>query len=70
MSEFAPPDESPQFLGGRGVWALPSVVVMLLSSTKAKNITGRKFLSVFTGARGTDLPPPFFLTFCLQIYFQ
>ena len=23
-----------------------------------------------TGARGTDLPPPFFLTFCLQIYFQ
>ena len=22
-----------------------------------------------TGARGTDLPPPFFLTFCLQIYF-
>jgi hypothetical protein len=23
-----------------------------------------------TGARGTDLPPPLFLTFCLQIYFQ
>ena len=23
-----------------------------------------------TGARGTDLPPTFFLTFCLQIYFQ
>jgi len=24
-----------------------------------------------TGVRGTDLsPPPFFLTFCLQIYFQ
>ena len=23
-----------------------------------------------TGARGTDLPPPFFLTFCFQIYFQ
>jgi hypothetical protein len=23
-----------------------------------------------TGARGTNLPPPFFLTFCLQIYFQ
>ena len=23
-----------------------------------------------TGARGTDLPPPFFLTFGLQIYFQ
>jgi hypothetical protein len=22
------------------------------------------------GAHGTDLPPPFFLTFCLQIYFQ
>jgi hypothetical protein len=23
-----------------------------------------------TGARGTDLSHPFFLTFCLQIYFQ
>ena len=23
-----------------------------------------------TGARGTDLLPPFFLTFCLQTYFQ
>jgi hypothetical protein len=23
-----------------------------------------------TGARGTDLPPLFFRTFCLQIYFQ
>jgi hypothetical protein len=22
------------------------------------------------GARGMDLPPPLFLTFCLQIYFQ
>jgi hypothetical protein len=27
-------------------------------------------ISNHSGARGTDLPPPFFLTFCLQIYFQ
>ena len=26
--------------------------------------------NLITGARGTDLLPPFFLTFCLQIYFQ
>jgi hypothetical protein len=26
--------------------------------------------SFYVGARGTDLPPLFFLTFCLQIYFQ
>jgi hypothetical protein len=25
---------------------------------------------MITGARGMDLPPPLFLTFCLQIYFQ
>jgi hypothetical protein len=29
-----------------------------------------KFADAITGARGTDLPLPFFLTFCLQIYFQ
>ena len=28
------------------------------------------FVIFHTGARGMDLPPPFFLTFCLQIYFQ
>jgi hypothetical protein len=32
--------------------------------------TQRNYVTTFTGARGTDLPPPFFLTYCLQIYFQ
>ena len=36
-----------------------------------KHIPGPyQYHSFITGARGTDLPPPFFLTFCLQIYLQ
>ena len=44
----------------------PIKLEMLSSKIIAKYTGGYIYT---TGARGTDLPPPFFLTFCLHIYF-
>jgi hypothetical protein len=41
-----------------------------LSKRKLELDKSKFRLHSITGTRGTDLPPPFFLTFCLQIYFQ
>ena len=41
-----------------------------LATNKAICLEPKPSYHMNTGARGTDLPPPFFLTFCLQIYFQ
>ena len=48
------------------------LLIIDLSKKKGKKRGGGwiLFVNFTTGAGGMDLPPPFFLTFCLQIYFQ
>ena len=69
--------------GGRGGQPVKDVVFLWLEQFSFVNIQTLHteyshtdyvnplfYAGLLTGARGTDLPPPPFLTFCLQIYFQ
>ena len=47
-----------------------SGILLIIDLSKKKGGGGILFVNFTTGAGGMDLPPPFFLTFCLQIYFQ